>query len=362
MSKDYYKTLGVTKNASQEEVKKAFRKLAHKYHPDKKGGDEAKFKEINEAFQVVGDSTKRKQYDQFGADFQQQGGFGGGMNWEDFMRATRGGGGGMNFGGVDLGDIFGEMFGGGGGRGRGQTRGNDVQVDIELDFKDAAFGIEREINLKKNNPCAVCSGTGAEPGSKMENCETCGGQGQVRRIQQTLLGAMQSVSTCHSCHGQGKFPEKQCKHCGGDGLERSNSNYKIKIPAGIDHGGLIKLSGKGESAGVGSVPGDLYVRVLVKSLEGFERRGFDVHTEVNISYPQAVLGDKIEIETLDGNKKLVIPSGTQSHQEIKLKSFGITRLNRGGRGDQYVKVVVTVPKKPGRKAKKLIEELGNELK
>lgn len=367
MSKDYYKTLGVEKSASQDEIKKAFRKLAHKHHPDKQGGDEAKFKEINEAFQVVGDETKRKQYDQFGADFDKQGGFGGGMNWEDFMNATRGGGGfqgNVNFGGIDLGDLFGDMFGFGGGRrtqSRRQRRGNDLQVDVELQFKEAVFGVEKDISLTKNNACDVCSGSGAEPGSRTKTCPDCNGQGQVRHVQQTILGAMQQVITCSTCQGTGSMPEKMCKHCGGDGMVRSHSNYKVKIPAGISEGEAIRLTGKGEAAGTGGVSGDLFVRVHVRPQQGFERDGDDIYTEIKISYPQAVLGDKVEIETLDGAKKLVIPEGTQSHQQFKLKGLGVPHLHHGGRGDQYVKVIVDVPKKISRKGRKLLEELSGEL-
>lgn len=363
MGKDYYKTLGVEKSATQDEIKKAFRKLAHKHHPDKKDGDEKKFKEINEAFQVLGDDTKRKQYDQFGSTFDQQGGFGGGMNWEDFMRATRGQGGfgNMNFGGIDLGDLFGGMFGGGFGGGQQTRRGNDIQVDVELSFEDAVFGIEKEIRLTKNNACAVCSGNGAEPGSKMSTCDTCNGQGKVARVQQTMLGAMQTVAMCHNCHGKGENPEKACKHCGGDGMERSESAYTVKIPAGIDHGESIRISGKGEHAGAGTQPGDLYVRALVKPDKRFERKQYHIFTEANISYPQAVLGDQIEIDTLDGKKKLVIPAGTQPGQQIRLKGLGVPHVRSGKRGDQYVDVVVEVPKKVNKKAKKLIEELGGEL-
>lgn len=366
MSKDYYKVLGIEKGASQDEIKKAFRKLAHQYHPDKKGGDETKFKEVNEAYQVLGNEQKRQQYDQFGSDFQQQGGFGGGMNWDDFMNAARGGGGfggGMNFGGIDLGDIFGDIFGGGfGGGGRSRTRrGRDVQVDIELTFREAVFGIEKEIRLMKNNACDVCSGSGVEPGSKMKTCHDCNGQGQVRRVQQTILGAMQSVGICPSCGGQGEKPEKMCKHCGGDGMVRSESKYKIKIPAGIDDGQSIRLEGKGESAGAGSLSGDLYVRAHVKPENGYERDGYNVYTEAHISYPQAVLGDKIVINTLDGEKKLVIPSGTQSHQQFKLRGLGVPHVNRSGRGDQFVKVIVDVPKKISRSGKKLLEDLNKEL-
>lgn len=362
MSKDYYKILGVEKTASQDEIKKAFRKLAHKYHPDKQTGDEAKFKQVNEAFQVLGDDTKRQQYDQFGSTFDQQGGFGGGANWDDFMRAARGGGGfNANFGGINLNDLFGDMFGFGGGRGRRSARGNDVQVDIELDFKDAVFGIEKEIRITKNNACAVCSGNGAEPGSKMNTCGTCNGQGKVARVQQTMLGAMQTVSACHTCHGKGQSPEKACKHCGGDGVERSESLYNVKIPAGIDHGESIRLTGKGESAGAGTQPGDLYIRALVKPDPVFTRNGYDIYTEAHITYPQAVLGDQIEIETLDGEKKLKIPAGTQSHQQFRLKGLGVPHVRSGRKGDQFINVIVDIPKKVSRKAKNLIKGLEEEL-
>ncbi len=366
MPKDYYSILGVEKGASQDDIKKAFRKLAHKYHPDKPGGDEQKFKEVNEAYQVIGDETKRKQYDQYGADFEQQGGFGGGMNWDDFMRAARGQGGmgGMNFnfGGFDFGDIFGDVFGfGGASRGRGQARGRDVEVDVQLEFREAVFGVEKEVKLMKHNACDVCHGSGAEPGSAMKTCDTCGGRGQIAHVQRTILGNMQTVTNCHACEGTGQIPEKKCKHCGGDGAVRSESSYTVKIPAGIDDGEAIRLSGKGESAGVGSVPGDLYVRVHVRPEEGFVREGVHIYTEARISYPQAVLGDKIEIETLEGTKKLVIPEGTQSHTQFRLKGLGVTNVRGGAKGDQYVKVIVDVPKKVNRKVKKMLEEMKDEI-
>jgi len=362
MSKDYYKVLGVEKGASQADIKKAFRKLAHKHHPDKKDGDEAKFKEVNEAYQVLGDEKKRGQYDQFGSSFEQQGGFGGGAGWEDFMNAARGGGGfqGGFGGGVDIGDIFGEMFGGGRRR-RRQQRGNDVQVDIELSFRDAVFGVEREIKLTKQNSCDVCTGSGNEPGATIETCTTCDGSGQVVRVQQTILGAMQAASTCSGCGGAGQTASEKCKHCGGDGTVRNESTYSIKIPAGIDDGETVRLTGKGEAIGFGGPAGDLYIRVRVLTEKGFERAGQDIYTETHISYPQAVLGDNIEIDTLEGSKKLVIPAGTQSHQQFRLKNLGVPSLRGGGRGSQYVKVIVDVPKKVNRKAKKLLGELREEL-
>jgi molecular chaperone DnaJ len=362
MSKDYYKVLGVEKNASADEIKKAFRKLAHQHHPDKKGGDESKFKEINEAFQVLGDEKKRSQYDQFGADFEQQGGFGGGAGWEDFMRQARGGAGGFqfDFGGGGFGDIFGDFFGGGG-RGHGQTRGNDIQIDIELQFREAVFGVEREIKLTKINACDVCDGTGAEPGSKKNTCNECKGQGQVRRMQQTILGAMQTAVVCPTCKGHGQTFEHTCKHCRGEGRVRSESKYTIKIPGGIDNGGTIRISGKGEFPGFGGVPGDLYVRVRVRPDSKFVREGNNVFTEEHIQFPQAVLGDTIEVDTLDGRKKIGVPEGTQSHQQIRLKGLGVPEVHGTHRGDQYVKIIVDVPKKLSRSAKKMIEELGKEL-
>ena len=367
MAKDYYKILGVEKNATSDDVKKAFKKSAMQHHPDRPGGDEKKFKEINEAYQVLGDAEKRKRYDQFGSDFEQQGGFGGGVNWEDFMRQARGGfsaGGGSAFGGGggDLGDIFGEMFGmGGRGRGRRESRGNDIQVDVQVDFKEAAFGAEREISLRKQEKCDVCKGEGAEPGSAVETCHTCKGQGQVVQIQRTILGSMQTVAACPDCHGRGKRAGKKCKHCGGDGILAKTSNIKIKIPAGIDNGQSIRLEGHGEAAPHGGQSGDLYVRVHARQQKGMARDGYDIYTEAEISYPQAVLGDKVEVETLDGIVKLVIPEGTESGQLIRLRDKGVPHLEGRGRGDQFVKVKIRVPRRLGRETRKKLDELRGEL-
>lgn len=376
MSKDYYKLLGVDKNASADEIKKAFKRLALQFHPDRPGGDEKKFKEINEAYQVLGDADKRAKYDQFGADFETQGGFGG-ASWEDVMNAFRRGGfsapggpasgGQFDFGDLDLGDIFGGMFGGfgsSGGRGRGsrrQERGRDIQVDVEVDFKEAAFGVEREISLRKQSVCDVCGGSGGEPGSKLETCGTCHGQGQVVEVQRTFLGAMQTVTTCSTCHGRGQKQGKHCKHCGGDGVLAKSTTLTAKIPAGIDDGQAIRLSGHGEAAPHGGGAGDLYVRVHVRPSKVFHREGFDVYTESEISFPQAVLGDTVTVETLEGAVKVVVPEGTESGQLIRLKGKGIPQLGRAGRGDHYLKVKIRVPKKPSKQAKKLLEELKSEL-
>lgn len=368
MSKDYYKILGLDKNASSEEIKKAFKKLAMQYHPDRPTGDENKFKEINEAYQVLGDANKRARYDQFGSDFDAQGGFGSGMSWEDFMQAARGGqsGGfsGANFGGIDLGDIFGDIFGFGGGASYGDrrtSRGRDIQMDLELNMKEAAFGIEREINLRKQMKCDVCKGSGSEPGSKMEKCSICNGQGRVVQTQRTFLGAMQTVSTCSACHGRGEKPGKKCKHCGGDGILSKSNSIKVKIPAGIDESQSIRLGGQGEAAPHGGDYGDLYVRVHIKHDKLWERDGYDIYSNLEISFVQAVLGDKVEVETLDGILTVVVPEGVESGQLIRLKGHGVNYLQKAGRGDHYVRIKIRVPKKISKKTKQVLTELKNEL-
>jgi molecular chaperone DnaJ len=355
-NKDYYKILGVEKNASADDIKKAFKKAAMQHHPDRPGGDEAKFKEVNEAYQVLSDAEKRQRYDQFGSDFEQQGGFGQGANWEDIMSSFRGGGG---FAGGDFGDIFGDLFGGG--RSRGPNKGRDIQIDVEIDFKEAAFGVEKEISLRKQNTCEICKGTGGEPGSKIDTCGTCHGQGQVTQTQRTFLGAMQTVVACSDCQGSGKKPSKKCKHCHGMGVAQSNSNVTVKIPGGIDNGQSIRLDRYGEAAPHGGVPGSLYVRVRVKPLKGFARDGYDVYAEEEINFVQAVLGDTIEVHTLDEVVKLVVPEGVESGQLIRIKHKGMNRLEGGSRGDHYVKIKIKIPKKIGKDVRKKLEELKNQL-
>ncbi len=372
MSKDYYKILGVEKNATADEIKKAFKKLAMQYHPDRPGGDEKKFKEANEAFQVLNDADKRAKYDQFGSDFEQQGGWGAaGGSWEDIMNAFRqqsggqGGFGNVNFDFGGMGDIFGDFFNGGSASTRGgrasARRGRDIQVDVEIDFKEAAFGVERDLNLRKQSACDVCGGTGAEPGSKMEKCGTCHGQGQVVQVQRTFLGSMQTVATCPACQGRGEHPSKKCKHCGGDGILAKSQNVKVKIPAGIDDGQSIRLSGYGEAAPHGAGAGDLYVQVHVRHNKLFHREGFDVYTESEINFTQAVLGDKIDVETIDGKIQVMVPEGTESGALIRLKGRGVQHLNRSTRGDHYIKIKIRVPKRVSRDARKRLEEIKNDL-
>ena len=365
MSKDYYKTLGVEKTASQEDIKKAFRKLAHQYHPDKTTGDEAKFKEINEAYQVVGNADKRKQYDQYGADFEQQGGFGNsGMNWDDFMRQARhqGSGGGFSQGGInfdfgDIGDMFGDLFGGGGRQRQRRAQGADIEVKVDLEMADVLEAVDKDIELYKTTNCKHCGGNGAEPGSEVKSCKTCGGHGVVEQIQRTILGAMRSRTTCPECRGAGNTPEKTCSECTGTGVTKQKKFINVKIPAGIDDNQMIRLDGEGEMAAYGGVAGDLYVRVRIKPNKHFTRDRQTLKTETEISFAQAALGTHVDIDTIDGKVELKIPAGTQSGKILKLKGKGIPRLGGGDRGDQLVTVMVKTPAKLSKKEKKLFKDL-----
>jgi molecular chaperone DnaJ len=370
MSKDYYKTLGVDKNASQDEIKKAFRKLAHEHHPDKKGGDAEKFKEINEAYQIVGNEEKRKKYDQFGDAAFSGAGFGGtGMSWEDFMRAAQGGQGGFggfNNGNInidfgDMGDIFGnigEMFGFGGGSGRRRrARGADIQTELTIEFNEAVFGAAKDISLYKTVICGHCRGNGAEPGTPIETCKTCKGAGYVTQMQRTILGTFQSQSACPDCRGEGKRASKKCSRCGGNGLQKDTVNLQVKVPAGIDNGQAIKLTGQGEVAVNGGMSGDLYIRIKVRPNKNFERAGDDILSNAEISIARAVLGDKIPVITVDGEITLKIPAGTQSGTVFKLRGKGASILNSRNRGDHLVTVKVRIPERLGREEKKLFEEL-----
>ena len=354
MAKDFYKTLGLERGASDDDIKKAFRALAHKYHPDKTGGDEAKFKEINGAYQVLGDPKKKAQYDQFGSAAFEQGGGGGFSGF---------GGQGMNFENMgDFAEMFGDMFGMGGRRG-GESqarRGRDIEVSVRLPFHDAAFGAERAIELRKPVACSACDGTGVPHGAKMQKCGACNGQGRVRQIQRTILGSFEAVATCSTCGGVGNVPEKRCEKCAGEGAVRETRSIRVKIPAGIDDGESIRLSGEGEAGTRGGRSGDLFLRVRVDSDKRFERDGFDLRSEIRVPMSEAALGVTREVETLDGAVELKIPSGTQSGDEIRLKGRGITRLGSDSRGDQYVSVIVETPRKLSRRAKELLEELKGE--
>ncbi|MCX6798237.1 MAG: molecular chaperone DnaJ, partial [Candidatus Falkowbacteria bacterium] len=346
MSKDYYNILGVNKNASPDEIKTAFRKKAHEHHPDK-GGNAEKFKEFNEAYQVLGNPEKRKQYDQFGSAFQNgqaggAGGFGGFSGFEGFSQ------GGMNFDMEDLGDMFGgfgDIFGFGSGRrsSREQARGRDLEMALSLDFMEAAFGTEKEVNFPKIVTCNKCRGNGAEPGAKVETCPVCHGSGRVNKIQRTILGNIQTQTVCAQCEGEGKIPSQKCSKCKGSGQVKDDFKIKVKIPAGINSGESIRLSGQGEAGAKGAPAGDLYLRIKVSPHKKFNRDGYDINTEEIINFVQASLGDKITIQTIDGLLTLKIPEGTQSGTVFKLKEKGITKLHGRGQGDQYVKIIVKTP-------------------
>ncbi|OGI26085.1 MAG: molecular chaperone DnaJ [Candidatus Moranbacteria bacterium RBG_13_45_13] len=371
MPKDYYNTLGVSKDASDDEIKKAYRKLAHKHHPDKTEGDEAKFKEVNEAYQVLSDKEKRSQYDQYGQTFEQaqsQGGFSGFNGFRDFSSFAegfdfnfgRGGRSQSSYSGFE--DIFGDIFeqAGFGGRGRRSARrrrGEDIQVDVEITFSEMAQGSEKEVELYKRVKCSKCHGEGVEPGSKKIKCPKCHGEGEVRTSRRTILGTFQQVSVCPECQGEGKIPEKKCAKCGGDGRVREYENIKIKIPAGIKDGQTIRLENLGEAGEKGGEAGDLYVNVHVLSDERFARDGDDIHSEAKISFSQAALGDKISIETIGGEVKLKIPAGTQSGEIFRLKGHGVKHLSRFGYGDHYVKIQVATPKNLTREQRELLQKL-----
>ena len=312
MAKDYYQILGLEKGASSEEVKKAFRKLAAKYHPDKKTGDEAKFKEISEAYAVLGDAKKKAEYDTYGHAFQGAGGGGGfgGFNWQDFSQAA--GQQGFEF---DFGDIFGDVFNGGRGR---QARGRDVSIDIELPFNDSIFGTNRKVLLTKNNTCEECSGSGAKQGTEMTDCSTCNGNGRIRETRQSIMGSFQTVRECSVCRGSGSIPKEKCGTCAGAGVKRSEQEIKIEIPAGIQNGEMIRLSGQGEAIS-GGTPGDLYIKIHVKSHPTVKREGANLYTDLHIKLSDALLGNLYTVETLDGPVEIKIPAGIKHGELLRIK-------------------------------------------
>ncbi|MBX6394168.1 MAG: molecular chaperone DnaJ [Alicyclobacillaceae bacterium] len=358
MSKrDYYEVLGVDRNATVEEIKKAYRRLARKYHPDVNKEDPQaaeKFKEINEAYEVLSDPEKRRQYDQFGhAGVGQGAGFQG--------AGGPGGPGGFDFGDFGgLGDLF-DMFFGGGRQRTGPQRGADLEYELTIDFREAAFGTEKEIRIPRTETCDRCGGSGARPGTKVERCPACGGTGHQETVVNTPLGRMINRRVCPRCHGEGRYIPDPCPKCDGRGQVRVARTVSVKIPAGVDTGNRIRLSGHGEPGIRGGPPGDLFIVVHVKPDPFFERDEFDVHCQVPVNFVQAALGDEIEVPTLDGRVKLRIPPGTQTGTSFRLKGKGIPRLRGGGRGDQHVRVVVVTPTRLSERARQLLRELGQEL-
>ena len=361
-SKDLYQTLGVTKDASTADIKKAYRKLAHKHHPDKGGTkeDETKFKEVQGAYEVLSDPGKRQSYDQFGAAGVGAGGSGpaggpggaGPAGFEGFE--------GFDFSGAGgFGDIFEQFFTGGAGtRQRQPSRGADIQATVTIDFTEAVKGTSRQLKVTRRALCETCKGNGAEPGSKIVTCDRCGGSGQIQTTRQTILGTMAQVTPCPVCHGEGKKHEKPCHTCGGEGRVQKTEMITVDVPAGIDDGQTIRVTGEGESGQRGAEPGHLYVTIRVKPSQVFKREGADVSVTVPITYPQAVLGDTVEIPTLDGKATIKVPPGTPSGKTFGLRGKGLPKLSSSGHGDLHVTVDVHVPKKLTAEEKRLVEELG----
>ena len=354
--RDYYEVLGVSKTATDAEIKKAFRVLAKKYHPDMNPGDkeaEAKFKEAQEAYAVLSDAEKRKQYDQFG-----HAAFDGGA----------GGAGGFDFSGMDMGDIFGDIFGdffGGGSRRRGNDgpmKGQNLRTSVRITFEEAVFGCEKEIEMVLKDECQKCHGTGAKPGTTPETCPKCGGKGKVVFTQQSFFGTVQNVQTCPDCQGTGKIIKEKCPDCHGQGYTSKKEKLQVSIPAGIDHGQSVRLRGKGEPGKNGGARGDLLVEVYVERHKDFQRMDYDIYSTVRISYPRAVLGGDVVIPTIDGDVAYNVKAGTQTGTRVRLRGKGVPSLrNRKMRGNHYVDLVVDVPTKLTKEQKKLLEQLDKSI-
>lgn len=357
MSKDYYDILGVSKNASKEEIKKAYKKLAKKHHPDlnKSAGSEAKFKEINEAASVLSDDQKRANYDRFGSEGVRHGS-GGSSGFPG------GGFGGFGGGDFDFDDIFSSVFGGGfgGGRQRGPQRGSDLQYELEISLKEAAEGVTKTINIHKLDTCEKCNGTGARDPSDVVTCPTCNGSGTVKRVQRTPFGMFQSTAVCSDCRGAGKSVKHPCSKCNGQGRYERSKKISVNIPAGIDNGMRLRVSGEGEAGDAGS--GDLYVVIRVKPHPMFIRNGNDLLIDVRVSFTLAALGGEIKVPTLDGEAKLKIPAGSQPNTVFRMKGKGLPNMNGFGKGSEKVRMIVEIPNKLSKKQKELLNEFEDEGK
>ena len=368
MSKrDYYEVLGVGKSASADEIKKAFRRAAVKHHPDKEGGDESKFKEINEAYEVLKDPSKRQRYDQFG--HAGVGGAAGGAGDPFGGFQGFGGAGGQNirfdFGDLGLGDIFGSFFGqdfGGGTRTQQrQARGNDVATEIDLTFEEAVFGAEKKLRISLEDECPHCKGSTVEPGYELKTCDTCKGSGQQTRVMNTIFGQIQQATVCGTCKGRGKVPEKLCTVCRGKGTQRKSQTVDLKVPAGIDDGATIRLRERGEAIANGA-KGDLYVNVRVKPHKKFTREGDLILSEEAVGMVEAALGTEIDVDTVDGPVRMKIPAGTQSGTDFKLANHGVPHLRGQSRGDHIVSITVETPTRLSSKQKDLLEDFKDSSK
>lgn len=352
MPKNYYDILGVPRSASKDEIKKAFHKLAHKYHPDKKGGDEDKFKEVSEAYKVLSDDKRRSEYDAYGRVFSDGNGMGAnGFGGFDFSQFAEGAGD-FNF---DLGDIFGDFFGGRRGRGR---RGRDISIDLELSFADSVFGTERKVLITKVGECRDCDGKGAKPGSGTEKCPVCNGQGKIHETRQSIFGTFSTVATCSHCRGIGEVPKEKCPKCAGAGVEKRQEEISIKVPAGTEDGEMIRLSGAGEAIS-GGTTGDLYVKIHVKPHTIFKKEGHNLVRNLNVKLSDAILGAEYTVSTLEGNIKLKIPAGASFGELLRVRGKGVPTGGRS-RGDLLVRINIQLPQKLSKNAKNLMEELRKE--
>jgi len=354
MAKDYYSILGITKSATEDDVKKAFRKLAQKYHPDKKEGDEAKFKELSEAYAVLSDKKKRAEYDTYGKTFAgggPQGGFGG-FDFSNFEGFNQGQGQQFEF---DIGDIFGEFFGGQGARAK---RGRDISIDIELSFRESVFGTERRVLITKTTTCDACDGAGAKKGTAMISCAACNGKGELRETRNSFFGNFTSTRACPRCHGRGQIPETPCPTCRGEGVYKREEEIHITVPAGVSDGEMIRMPARGEMA-PGSSAGDLYVKLHVKQDPGFAREGNNLLTTLPIKLSDALLGGSYRVRSLDGDVEVAVPAGITHGEVVRVRGKGVP-FGRGNRGDLMVRVDIQFPKKLSTAARKLIDQLRAE--
>ena len=359
MAKDYYQILGVAREAKPEEIKKAYYKLAHKYHPDRGGGDEQKFKEINEAYQTLSNKEKKAQYDKFGRVFEEGAGFDPGF---DFGSAFSRQGMDFEFDFGDLGDLMEDFFGfGSASRKRDFKRGKDIEVEMEIPLEDVLKAGERKIVLEKYVSCSRCQGVGAEPGTRVKECFSCRGTGSVQQIKRTPFGSFARSAVCPECGGEGLKPEKPCNVCQGEGRIKSREEIRVFVPAGVDTNQVIKIEGEGEAGRRAGKAGDLYVRIFVKDHPAFKRKGDDLYLNVPLSLTQAVLGGEVEIATLENTKILLnVSPGTESGKVLKVSGKGVPRFSGMGRGNMYVDLTIKVPKKLTKNQKELLERLQEE--